>query len=156
LLAVTLLTAAPADTVWWRSDAGTVIGHRSGDAVTCTLTLDGGPTQARFVWSSGLPTRAVIQHPGWRFQPGSVIDIAVQVGPVWLGGGNGAPNIPAMTGQSSLMFVAADAVDDLLRRAQRLRVAAPVPDAEIALATGKMEALTAGVQRCRRLIRPAG
>ncbi|MFO1026020.1 MAG: hypothetical protein U1E70_12590 [Acetobacteraceae bacterium] len=156
LLAAAILAAAPADTVWWRSDAGTVIGHHSSGGLTCTLTLDGGSTEARFVWSSGLPTRAVIQNPSWRFQPGSFLNLAVQIGPAWLGGGNGAPNIPALTGPSSLMFVAADGVDDLLRQARRLRVAAPVPDAEIVVSAGKMEALIAGLERCRRHIPAAG
>ena len=50
LLAAAILAAAPADTVWWRSDAGTVIGHHSSGGLTCTLTLDGGaPDEVRLV-----------------------------------------------------------------------------------------------------------
>lgn len=156
LLASALLLTAATDTVWWRSDAGTVIGHRTGSGVTCTLTLHNGPTEMRFAWSTGLPTRAIVQRADWQFQPGNMLDIAVQVGAVWLGRGDGAPNIPAMTGPSSLMFVANDDVEDLLRQTPRVQISTQAATAGITVPEGKMQALARALDRCRALIRSSG
>jgi hypothetical protein len=154
LIVSAFLLAAASDTVWWRSDAGTVIGHRSGEAVTCTLMLAGDASQLQVSWSTGMPTRAVFERRSWRFQAGNVLDIAVRVGGTWLGHGSGAPNIPAMTGTSALMFVASDDIGSLLKQAADIQIEVGSWQADIAVPPAKMSALMQAADRCRALIAP--
>jgi hypothetical protein len=117
--------------------------------VTCSLTLRGEEAQFRLDWSAGMPVRAIVERRDWQFQPGNVLDIVVRIGDVPLGRGSGAPTVPAMTGQSTLMFVARDDIGALLRQARDIRVDAGSGQADIAVTPGKMNSLMNALDRCK-------
>ena len=153
MLASAFLLVASADTVWWNSTAGTVVGHRDGDATTCTMTLQGDDMQVRFAWSANLPPRAVVERRDWHFPPGGMLDIAVQIGDVWLGDRNGVPNLPSMTGPSAVMFIANGEVDRLILGTRRIRVVTASSAFDMTLEPARTRPLLAALDRCRALIR---
>jgi hypothetical protein len=153
LFAAASALVASGDTVWWNSTAGSVIEHRDADAVTCAMTLKSDAMQVQFIWGAGLPPRVVVERADWRFQPGTMMDIAMQIGSVWLGDRNDTPTVPSMTGPSSVMFVAKPDVERPLDGATRLRVVTASTGYDMALEPSRVRALLAGLYRCQAQIR---
>jgi hypothetical protein len=153
LLASAIALVASADTVWWNSTAGSVVGHRTADAVTCTMTLKSDPMRIHLIWGSGLPPRVVIERQDWQFQPGSMLDVAVQIGDIWLGTRNDTPALPSMTGPSSVMFVAKQDVERPLDGASRIRVVTATAEYDMALEPSRVRPLLAALYRCQAQIR---
>lgn len=149
LLSLTLLATPVADTVWWRTTGGTVIQHANGDRETCTLTLEDNQTQFAFVWHQGLPPSIMVAQTTWNLTPDTTTTVAMRIGDAWLGNGNGAPNLTAMTGRSSLMIIPEQPVDGLLSSADVVEVRTRVSQAGVQLAPTKMTALLAALRQCR-------
>jgi hypothetical protein len=149
LLASSLLFATAADqVVWWRSDGGNVTEQRDRDAVTCTLSIHTDQAQLEFAWSNKLPPRAMVEQKGWSLPPGYMWTVAVRIGGTWLGNGDGTPNIPAMTGPTSVMFLVNQPIDDMLLSAQDVAIKTPDRSLAINLAPRKVQALVAALHKC--------
>jgi hypothetical protein len=153
LFAAAGVLVASGDTVWWNSTAGSVVQHRDADTVTCSMTLKSDAMQVHFIWGAGLPPRVVVERGDWRFQPGSMMDIAMQIGDLWIGDRNGTAAVPAMTGASSVMFVVKPDVERPLDGATRLRVVTASSGYDMALEPSRVRALLAGLYRCQAQIR---
>jgi hypothetical protein len=141
-----------ADTVWWNTNGGNVSEHRDSETATCSLRIDNDDGQFLFVWDRTLPTRVTVVRNDWKFQPDDIANIAMRVGNVWLSGGNGAPNIPAITGQSALMFIANQPLEDLLSSADEIAVNTPDTRFGILLIKSKMNDLLVALRKCRSAI----
>jgi hypothetical protein len=81
-----------------------------------------------------------------------MLDIAMQIGDVWLGDRNGVPNLPSMTGPSAVMFIPNGEVDRLVLGARRIRVVTASSTFEMALEPSRTRPLLAGLSRCRARI----
>lgn len=149
--AATGATAAT-DTVWWRSDAGTVVGHRDERGLTCTLTLESPEGRIAFAWGGGLPRRGTAESDAWHLEPERIAQVALAIGGTWLGSGNGTPNITALTSRSAFMFVLNEPVEGPLLAAQAVTVITPQGRLSIELPATKVKALMAALDKCRAFI----
>jgi hypothetical protein len=138
--------------VWWRTEGGTVIEHRDRDAVSCTLTLNSDEGQIAFTWGDNLPPRAIVERKNWSFPSGYMWNVAMRIGSNWLGNGDGEPNIPAMTGPTSIMFLLDQPIDDLLLSAPDVAVKTPDRTLDINLAPRKIRALVTALRKCSAFI----
>ncbi len=153
LLVSSVLIASAADRVWWRTDGGAVIENRDGNAVTCTLTLNGNEGQFEFAWSNKLPPRAMVEQKSWSLPPGYMWSVAMRIGGTWLGHGDGTPNIPAMTGPASVQFLLNQPIDDMLLSARDIAIKTPDRAFDINLAPKKIRDLVDALHKCSALIR---
>jgi hypothetical protein len=140
------------DTVWWNSFAGSVVEHRDRDAVTCTLTLKDQQNQVTFAWSNRLPLRVVINSDVLRFPPDQLSQVAIRIGDIWLAGGDGEPNIPAMTASSGIMFILNESVRDMLLSARRIDIRAPDRSLAMKLRPAWTKDLIEATERCNAVI----
>jgi hypothetical protein len=158
ILVSTLLFTPVADTVWWHTDGGSVVQHSTDQTATCTLTISNDQGRFEFVWDRDLPTRLIVSRRDWRFSPDQITSVAMRIGNVWIGGGNGSPNIAAMTGPSALMLVMNQPVEPLLLAANEIVVTSGTTRFGIILLAAKVKALVAALRSCRARIGapPAG
>jgi hypothetical protein len=152
LLVSSLLVATATDGVWWNTDGGSVTEQRDHDTVTCTMTLKGDDGQFEFAWSNKLPPRAVVEQKNWSFPSGYMWNVALRIGGTWLEHGDGTPNIPAMTGSTSIMFLLNQPIDDMLLAARDVAIKTPDRTFNINLAPKKIQALVAALHKCSALI----
>jgi hypothetical protein len=144
--------SAAADTVWWRTDGGTVTGHRDESGLTCTLTLTSPDGRIAFSWGGGLPRRVTAESDACHQEPERISQVALEIGGNWMAGGNGTPNITALTGPSGFMFVLNDPVESQLPDAREVTVVTPGDRLSIGMPAGRTKALLAGLDKCRNLI----
>ncbi len=156
LLTSSLLVAAASVTNWWSTPGGSVTEHRDGDAVTCVMTLKSDDGQFEFAWSNKLPPRVMVQQKSWSFPSGYMWNVAMRIGSTWLGHGDGTPNIPAMTGSTSLKFLINQPIDDMLLSAQELTIKTPDRMVNIDLAPKKIQALVTALHKCSAFIGRSG
>jgi hypothetical protein len=147
-----LLLVSTTDTVWWRTDGGTVTQHREGAAATCMLQIYNQVGQFSFIWDNSLPTRVVVDQTAWKFAPDQLTTVGLRVGSTWLENGNGAPNITAMTGSSAFMFILDQPVDELLLSADDIALKASDTGFGITLSRSRMQALITALRKCRAVI----
>jgi hypothetical protein len=152
LLSSLLVTPVATDTVWWRTGGGSVVQDSSGPVQKCTLTLEEGTTRFAFVWHRGLPPAIMASQTDWNVAPNTNIPVALRIGEVWLGHGNGAPNITAATGFAAVMIVPDQPLDSLLAAADTVALRAPATQFGVQMAPGKMAALVAAARKCRSYI----
>lgn len=152
VLIASLLLTPVADTVWWRTTGGSVIQHRERGQASCTLTLENESGRIEFVWEDSLPVHVTATQPDWMFSSNQLTTVSVRIGDVWLDGGDGSPNIMAMTGQSALMFVLNQPVGDLLRAARGVAVHTVDSRLEVTLDHRRMQDLAKRLGRCREVI----
>ncbi len=145
-----LLLASGTDSVWWRTDGGDVSEHHDGSTITCTLQIYNSNGQFSLVWDNTLPTRVVVERHGWKFTPEQITSVALRLGPTWLEGGNGDPNISAMTGSSTFMLVLNQPIDTLLVAANEIVLKTPEAGFGITLIRSKMRALITALNKCRK------
>jgi hypothetical protein len=149
-----LLTAAAtaSDIPWWHTDAGDVVEHLDRDGVNCTLTLKSDHGQFEFAWNNKLPPRAIVERKVWQFPASYMWMVSLRIGNTWLGGGDGTPNIPALTGSDRLMFLLDQPIDGLLLSAHDIALRTPDRTFEIDLAADKIHALVAALRKCTAYI----
>jgi hypothetical protein len=156
LLVPGLLVAAAGVTDWWNSAGGSVTEHHDGDTVTCVMTLKSDDGQFEFAWSNKLPPRVMVEQKSWSFPSGYMWNVAMRIGDTWLGHGDGTPNIPAMTGSTSLKFLIDQPIDDMLLSAQDLTIKTPDRMYNINLAPRKIQALVTALHKCSAFISRPG
>jgi hypothetical protein len=147
-----LLVTPVADTVWWRTNGGTVIQHIDATMQACTLTIENDAGQFAFVWDRGLPPHIMVAQPIWRFPPDQPTTVAMRIGNVWLENGNGRPNMTAVAAGSALMIIPAEPFDNLLSSANEIVVRTPDTQFGILLTREKMTPLLAALRNCRASI----
>jgi hypothetical protein len=147
-----LVLTPVADTVWWNTTGGNVKQHRDQDGASCTLVVENESGQFTFVWDLNLPAYATVTHEDWAFPPGQITAVAVKIGDVWLERGNGAPNLMAMTGASSLRFVLNQPVDELLRTGREVAIRTTDMGFAVTLPGTTMRALVTALRKCRAAI----
>jgi hypothetical protein len=150
LLAGLLLTHVD-DTVWWETTIGDVVEHRDQNTTTCTLALHDSQGEFAFIWARDVPTRIVIANRNWTL-PSQTTEVAMRIGDVWLGDGDGAPNIPALTQASNVMLIANQPVEELLASAGELSLRTTERRFAIPLLRGKMAKLMSRLEQCRTAI----
>ncbi len=145
LLLASYLTITPiADTIWWNTAGGRVVGHKDEHGSSCTLFLTNSDGTISFTWEPDKQTFMSIIKPDWQFAD-SDVSVAVRIGDVWLDNGNGSPNIEAIESKSSVLFQLNQSVDDLLHSSDQIQVIVGT-DAyfQMSLPNGKMNALMNG------------
>lgn len=148
-----LMTILPvADTVWWSTPSGQVIEHKEGSIAECTLTLRDDYTTSYWVWRHDEPTHAMVRRGDWHFGDDAPLEIAMQIGPVWLGRGNGAPNLTALGRDTTVIFLVEQPIDDLLLAADQLTINVDKSTYSIRLQHAKMVSLILALRRCRSAI----
>src|SRR5690348_13092595 len=152
ILISTSMATQGGDRDWWRSDAGKVTEHHDRQGITCTLLMKSDQGEFRFMWSSRLPPRAIVERPNWNLPPGLMWTVSLRIGSVWIGDGNGAANIPALTGQHSLKFLLGQPILDLLNAARSVTLQTPDRSFEMIVPRSKMRALVTALRRCTALI----
>jgi hypothetical protein len=152
ILLSSLLVTPVADTVWWNTNGGNVSERRDSETATCTLRIDNDDGQFQFTWDRNLPTRITASRNDWKFQPDEIATVAMRVGSVWLGNGNGTPNIPAITGPSALMFILDQPIDDLLLSADEIAISTTDDRFGIILIRSKINDLIVALRKCRAAI----
>jgi hypothetical protein len=147
-----LLLTPVADTVWWNTNGGNVSERRDSETATCTLRIDNDDGQFRFAWDRELPARITVSNNDWKFQPDEIATVAMRIGNVWLAGGDGTPNIPAITGPSAFMFILNQPVDELLLSADEIAVNTADTRFGIILIRSKINDLIVALRKCRSAI----
>lgn len=152
ILLSSLVLTPVKDELWWRTPGGEVTEHRDRTTADCTLRLDSDAGSLAFIWARTLPTRVVVEKPGWTIAPDRITTVAIRIGDVWLDGGDGTPNIPAMTGSSAVMLVLNRSIDTQLQTASDFTINAPDIRFGIRLTRLKMQALLTALDKCRQAI----
>jgi hypothetical protein len=152
LVLASVLLVNTVDTIWWAGRGGMVTEHRDRDTVTCMLTLKDGQNQANIAWSNRTPVRAVFESQRLRLPPDQIGEVGVRIGNTWLQGGDGKPNIPALTAPSSIMFVVSEPITDILASAHTVDIRGFGHSFSIRLAPNPMKALVNALARCTAVI----
>jgi hypothetical protein len=147
-----LMVTPVADTVWWHTSGGEVTQHSEQNIVNCTLTIENDQGKFAFVWNRDLPASIMVTQQVWQFPSDETMTVAMRIGDVWLEGGNGAPNMTAMTAKSALMVIPNQPFDYLLPSADEVVVRTPDAQFGILLLREKMTPLIAALHRCRAAI----
>jgi hypothetical protein len=154
LLFSAALAALPVkDTVWWETAGGKVLEHRDQDDVSCSLMLYDGARSVTFEWDNPGRTTVTAIDPDWQFPDDWQLPIAVQVGDVWLTNHEGSVVTQAVGHGSAVAFTTDQAIDDLLRPADRIKVKTKNADMSIAVRHDKVATLLARAHKCREVIR---
>ncbi len=138
-----------ADTIWWNTSGGRVVGHKDERGTSCTLFLTNSDGTISFTWEPDKQPLMSVIKSDWQFADNDV-NVAVRIGTTWLDNGNGSPNIEAIETKSSVLFQLDQSIDDLLYSSDQIQVIVG-NDAyfQMALPKDKMNALMAGVKKCR-------
>ena len=147
-----LLMTPAANTVWWNTGGGSVVQENSGEREKCTLTIESGQARFAFVWRRGLPPTIMAAQADWRLPADATTPVALRIGDVWLGNGNGAPNIAAATGPSAVMIIPDQPFDKLLSSADEVVIRTQATQFGIQVTRAKMTALVTAAHKCRASI----
>ena len=141
------------DIDWWRSDTGKVTEHRDRDDITCTLLLKNHDGQFQFMWDNVLPLRVIVEQSSWNLPDSRMWTVSLRIGSAWLGGGNGDPDIPALTAPHGVMFVLNQPIMDMLGSARDVTVRTPAQDFGLSVPQNKMEPLVKALRKCTAQIK---
>jgi hypothetical protein len=149
VLASSLLVTPVKDTVWWDTPGGKVMEHRDQADVSCSLLLYDGDASVTFEWADPGRTLVIAIDSRWQFPDGWTTPVAVKVGDVWLTDHSGSVAIDGVGRGSAVSFTTDQAVDDLLRPAERILVRTVGAETSIRLRPEKMRVLLDRLRKCR-------
>jgi hypothetical protein len=153
VLTAMLLSSTGPERDWWRSDAGKVTEYKDRDNVTCTLILTGHDGDVAFMWNNRLPLRVIVEQPKWNLPDNRMWQVSFRIGDAWLGGGDGSPDIPALTAPHGVMFVLDQPIATMLSTAQSLTVRTPDRVFEMNVPPNKMRPLVDALLKCTEQIK---
>lgn len=144
-----MLVTKVTDTIWWSTGGGNVVQGDDTLDTNCTLHLYTADSDINFVWSRQQPPHLTVSHQGWRFSSAKYSVSALQIGTVWLGGGDGTPSTLTLLQDSSITMPLTGPVESLLPSAEQITVKLVDTSVSVKLPHGKLPALLAGLRRCR-------
>ena len=153
VLLSTLLTALPVkDTVWWDTPGGKVTEHRDQSEAVCSLMLYDGDGSVTFAWDESAQVAVTVINSDWQFPTDWHVNVAMQVGDVWLANRSDSVVIDAVGHGSAVAFSTDQAVHDLLRPADHIAVRTTGGEMTIRLKRDKVGMLLSRARKCRDTI----
>jgi hypothetical protein len=149
LLSSALLVTPVKDTVWWDTPGGKVTEHQDGDSIGCVLMLYNDAGSVTFEWDNSGRTLVTAINWDWQLPDNWRVPVAMQFGDAWLSNGGDSAVIEGVGHGSAVAFTTDQAVDALLRPADRIVVRTRGGEMSIALKADKVGVLLSRTHECR-------